>query len=98
VTEVDAKGATVELIEGVEGYIRVADIAQERVEDATTVASVGDEIEAKYVGVDRKNRTLSLSVKALFEAEEKEVLEKLKKEEPVFENAMAAAFANAQKD
>jgi len=46
----------------------------------------------------RKNRTLSLSVKALFEAEEKEVLEKLKKEEPVFENAMAAAFANAQKD
>ena len=98
VTEVDAKGATVELIEGVEGYIRVADIAQERVEDATTVVSVGDEIEVKYVGVDRKNRTLSLSVKALFEAEEKEVLEKLKKEEPVFENAMAAAFANAQKD
>ena len=72
--------------------------AQERVEDATTVASVGDEIEAKYVGVDRKNRTLSLSVKALFEAEEKEVLEKLKKEEPAFENAMAAAFKNAQKD
>ena len=98
VTEVDAKGATVELIEGVEGYIRVADIAQERVEDATTVVSAGDEIEAKYVGVDRKNRTLSLSVKALFEAEEKEVLEKLKKEEPAFENAMAAAFKNAQKD
>ena len=98
VTEVDAKGATVELIEGVEGYIRVADIAQERIEDATTVVSAGDEIEAKYVGVDRKNRTISLSVKAMFEAEEKEVLEKLKKEEPAFENAMAAAFKNAQKD
>ena len=98
VTEVDAKGATIEIAEGVEGYIRVSDIAQERVEDATSVVSVGDELEAKYVGVDRKNRTLSLSVKALFEAEEKEVLEKLKKEEPEFENAMAAAFKNAQKD
>ena len=90
--------ATIEIAEGVEGYIRVSDIAQERVEDATSVVSVGDELEAKYVGVDRKNRTLSLSVKALFEAEEKEVLEKLKKEEPEFENAMAAAFKNAQKD
>ena len=97
-TEVDAKGATVELIEGVEGYIRVADIAQERVEDASSVVSAGDEIEAKFVGVDRKNRTISLSVKAIYEAEEKEALEKLKKEEPAFENAMAAAFKNAQKD
>jgi small subunit ribosomal protein S1 len=98
VTEVDAKGATVELIEGVEGYIRVADVAVERTEDASTVLSVGDEVEAKFVGVDRKNRAISLSIKAISEAEEKEVLDKLKKEEPQFENAMAAAFKNAQKD
>ncbi|PAJ72912.1 30S ribosomal protein S1 [Pseudoalteromonas sp. NBT06-2] len=96
VTAVDAKGATVELIEGVEGYVRVADIAVERVEDASTVVSVGSELETKLMGVDRKNRTISLSVKALTQAEEKEVLEKLKKEEPEFENAMAAAFKNAK--
>ncbi|SFD09637.1 30S ribosomal protein S1 [Pseudoalteromonas denitrificans] len=96
VTAVDAKGATVELIEGVEGYVRVADIAVERVEDASTVVSVGAELETKLMGVDRKNRTISLSVKALTQAEEKEVLEKLKKEEPEFENAMAAAFKNAK--
>jgi small subunit ribosomal protein S1 len=96
VTAVDAKGATVELVEGVEGYVRVADIAVERVEDATTVVSVGAELETKLMGVDRKNRTISLSVKALTQAEEKEVLEKLKKEEPEFENAMAAAFKNAK--
>jgi small subunit ribosomal protein S1 len=96
VTAVDAKGATVELVEGVEGYVRVADIAVERVEDATTVVTVGAELETKLMGVDRKNRTISLSVKALTQAEEKEVLEKLKKEEPEFENAMAAAFKNAK--
>jgi len=96
VTAVDAKGATVELVEGVEGYVRVADIAVERVEDASTVVSVGAELETKLMGVDRKNRTISLSVKALTQAEEKEVLEKLKKEEPEFENAMAAAFKNAK--
>lgn len=98
VTDVDSKGATVELIEGVEGYIRVADVAVERTEDASTVLSAGDEVEAKFVGVDRKNRTISLSIKAISEAEEKEALDKLKKEEPQFENAMAAAFKNAQKD
>ena len=70
--------------------------AVERVEDASTVVSVGSELETKLMGVDRKNRTISLSVKALTQAEEKEVLEKLKKEEPEFENAMAAAFKNAK--
>jgi small subunit ribosomal protein S1 len=96
VTAVDAKGATVELIEGVEGYIRVSDIAVERVEDASAAVSVGDVIETKLMGVDRKNRTISLSVKALTQAEEKDAMDKLKKEEPQFENAMAAAFKNAK--
>ena len=56
VTEVEPKGVTVNLAEEVDGYIRVADIAVERVEDATEVAKVGDSIEAKFMGVDRKNR------------------------------------------
>jgi len=64
VKEVDAKGATVVLADGVEGYLRASEISRDRVEDARVVLKVDDRIEAKFVGVDRKNRTLSLSIKA----------------------------------
>ncbi len=64
VTAVDAKGATVELADGVEGYLRASEASRDRVEDATLVLSVGDEVEAKFTGVDRKNRVVSLSVRA----------------------------------
>jgi small subunit ribosomal protein S1 len=64
IIEVDAKGARVELDEGVEGYLRASDIARDRVEDARTVLNEGDEVEAKFVGVDRKNHTITLSIKA----------------------------------
>ncbi len=64
VTEVDAKGATVVLADGVEGHVRASEISRDRVEDARAVLKVGDEIEAKFLGVERKNRTLSLSIKA----------------------------------
>lgn len=63
VTEVDAKGATVELAEGVVGYIRASEVARDRIEDARSILKVGDPIEAKFVGVDRKNRSISLSIK-----------------------------------
>ena len=56
VKEVDAKGATIELGDGIEGYVRANDIAKERVEDATQHLKVGDEIEAKFIGMDRKGR------------------------------------------
>ena len=100
VTEVTAKGATIELAEGIEGYLRVSDISRERVEDATTELKVGDAVEAKLMGVDRKNRVISLSVKAKFEAEEKEAMTNLNKkpETGSFTNAMAEAFKNANKD
>src|SRR5690554_3112454 len=100
VTEVDAKGATVSLGEGVEGYIRAADISRERVEDATTELKVGDEVEARLMGVDRKNRTLSLSIRAKDEVEEKEALESVNKQqdEADFTNAMAEAFKAAKND
>ncbi len=98
VTAVDAKGATVELEGGVEGYIRVSDIARERIEDATTVLKAGEEVEARLMGVDRKNRVISLSIKAKFEAEEKEALESIKQDDAGFGgNAMAEAFKAAQK-
>ncbi|BCU06909.1 30S ribosomal protein S1 [Allochromatium tepidum] len=64
VAEVDAKGATITLGDGVEGYLRASEISRDRVEDARTVLRVGEAIEAKFLGVDRKNRTLSLSMKA----------------------------------
>ncbi len=78
VKEVDARGAVIELTEGVEGYLRAADIKDERVEDATRELSVGDEIEAKFVSLDRKNRTLSLSIRAKDNAELAEALKEYK--------------------
>ncbi|WP_017445246.1 30S ribosomal protein S1 [Gayadomonas joobiniege] len=98
VTSVDAKGATIELADSVEGYVRVSDISRERVEDATTELNEGDKVEAKFMGVDRKNRVVSLSIKAKDEAEEKAAVESVnKQQEAVFSNAMAEAFKNAQK-
>ena len=64
VLEVDAKGAVIELLGGVEGHVRASELARDRVEDARTVLKAGDEIEAKFVGLDRKRRAVSLSVKA----------------------------------
>jgi small subunit ribosomal protein S1 len=64
VREVDAKGAKVELTEGVEGYLKASEIAAERVEDARTRLNSGDEIEACVTGLDRKNRYINLSLKA----------------------------------
>ncbi|MFA5684244.1 MAG: 30S ribosomal protein S1 [Lysobacteraceae bacterium] len=75
VKEVDAKGATIELEDGIEGYLRAADIAKERVEDATQHLKVGDSVEAKFIGMDRKGRTLQLSIRAKDEAELRETLE-----------------------
>ncbi|WP_026374966.1 30S ribosomal protein S1 [Aestuariibacter salexigens] len=96
-TAVDAKGVTVKLADEVEGYIRVSDLARDRVEDATEVVNVGDEVEAKLMGVDRKNRAINLSVKAKDQAEEKEALDKVNQQEDAgFANAMAEAFKAAK--
>jgi len=64
ITAVDAKSATVELAEDVFATIRASDLSDDKVDDATTIVKEGDEIEAKIINVDRKNRTISLSVKA----------------------------------
>ena len=96
VTEVDAKGATIELAESVEGYLRVSDISVERTEDASAVLKVGDDVEAKFMGVDRKNRTISLSIKAKDQADEREAMDNLNQVEETGLSAMAAAFKNAK--
>lgn len=98
VTAVDAKGVTIELAETVEGYLRVSDISRERIEDASTVYAVGDKVESKFMGVDRKNRSISLSIRAKDEAEEKEAMASLnKQDEVVMSSAMAEAFKAARK-
>ncbi|CDH22738.1 30S ribosomal protein S1 [Xenorhabdus bovienii] len=98
VTAVDAKGATVELADGVEGYLRASEASRERTEDATQVLNVGDEVEAKYVGVDRKNRIVNLSVRAKDEADEKDAIASVNKQEDTSfaNNAMAEAFKAAK--
>jgi small subunit ribosomal protein S1 len=75
ITEVDAKGAVVDLGDGIEGYIRASEIARDRVEDARTMLKTGDDVEARFIGVDRKNRSLNLSVKAKDTAEEAEAIQ-----------------------
>ena len=74
VKEVDPRGATIELADGIEGYVRANDIAKERVEDATQHLKAGDSVEAKYIGLDRKGRTLQLSIRAKDDAELAETL------------------------
>ena len=82
ITEVDAKGATVELAEGIEGYLRASEITRDRVEDARTMLKEGEEVEAKFIGVDRKNRTLSLSIKAKDESDEAEAMQDYSRSQP----------------
>lgn len=97
VTVIDAKGATIKLIDGVEGYIKAQDISRDgNIKEAMTA---GDEIEAKVINIDRKTRAISLSIRAKDEADEKEALaavnNSLKQDEATFTNAMAEAFNKA---
>jgi small subunit ribosomal protein S1 len=64
VREVDARSATIELGDGIEGILRVSELSRERIEDARQVLREGEQIEAKFIGIDRKSRSLSLSIKA----------------------------------
>ncbi|GDX84275.1 30S ribosomal protein S1 [Methylococcaceae bacterium] len=63
IKEVDAKGATVTLDDGIEGYLRASEIQRDRVEDARTILKEGDSVEAKFIGIDKKSKTISLSMK-----------------------------------
>jgi small subunit ribosomal protein S1 len=80
VKDVDAKMATVELEDGVVGQLRASEISRDRVEDARTVIKVGDEVEARFTGVDRKTRVISLSIKAKEAQEEAQAIQSYKSE------------------
>ena len=78
VTEVDARGATVDLGDGVFGSLRASEMARGRVEDARTMIKLGEEVEAKFTNVDRKNRSIQLSIKAKEVHEEAEAISSYK--------------------
>jgi small subunit ribosomal protein S1 len=77
VKSVEPKGAVISLSEEVEGYLRASEIARDRVEDAGTHLKVGDKVEALVINVDRKSRSIQLSIKAKDSAETHEAMQKL---------------------
>jgi small subunit ribosomal protein S1 len=82
VKEVDARGAVIELGNGIEGQLRASELGRDRVEDARTVLKVGQEIEARFTGVDRKTRTIALSIKAKEIHEEQEAVSNYRSDQP----------------
>ena len=82
VKEVDAKGAVIDLGGGIDGYLRASELARDRVEDARTVLKEGDEIEARFTGVDRKSRAIALSIKAKEVHEEQEAMQAYRTDSP----------------
>jgi small subunit ribosomal protein S1 len=83
VREVDAKGAIIDLADMVEGYLRASELSRDRVEDARSLLKVGDAVEAKFLGVDRKNRSINLSIKAKDTDEESEAIQDYNRNAPL---------------
>ncbi|GAB2890083.1 30S ribosomal protein S1 [Uliginosibacterium flavum] len=77
VKSVDARGAVIDLGGDQEGYLRVSEFSRDRIEDLSTVLKVGEEVEAMIINVDRKTRSINLSIKAKDQAEQSEVMNKL---------------------
>jgi len=76
VKAIDAKGAVVQLDGDMEGYLRASEVSRDRVEDIRTRLKEGDSVTAMIINVDRKNRTINLSIKAKDQAEEAEAIQK----------------------
>ncbi len=83
VREVDARGAIIDLADSVEGYLRASELSQDRVEDARSLLKEGDSVEAKFLGVDRKNRSINLSIKAKDSDEEIEAVQDYNRSAPM---------------
>jgi small subunit ribosomal protein S1 len=82
VREVDAKGAIIDLGNGVDGQLRASELSRDRVEDARLLLKVGEEVEAKFINVDRKGRSISLSIKAKDIHEEQEAMQNYRTDSP----------------
>jgi len=77
VKEIEAKAAVITLADDVEAVLKASELSREKVEDARNLLKVGDEVEAKIIAVDRKNRSISLSVKSKDVEEEKTAMKEL---------------------
>jgi small subunit ribosomal protein S1 len=82
VKDVDPRGAVIDLGNGIEGQLRASELGRDRVDDARAVLKIGDEVESKFIGVDRKTRTISLSIKAKEVYEEAEAVQSYRSEVP----------------
>jgi small subunit ribosomal protein S1 len=82
VREIDAKGAIIDLGNGVDGQLRASELSRDRVEDARLLLKVGEEVEAKFTGVDRKGRSIALSIKAKDIHEEQEAMQNYRTDSP----------------
>ena len=82
VKSIDAKGAVIALSEDVEGYLRASEVSRDKVEDIRTLLNEGDKIETMIINIDRKNRTINLSIKAKERSEESNALQKITKQSP----------------
>ncbi len=80
IKSVDARGAVVSLEGEMDGYLRASEVSRDRIDDLTKVYKEGDEIEAMIINVDRKSRSINLSIKAKDQAEQQEAMQKLASE------------------
>jgi len=80
VKSVDAKGAVILLADEVEGYLRASEISTDRVEDARNLLKEGDAVNAMIINIDRKSRSINLSIKAKDSADQQQTISKLQNE------------------
>jgi small subunit ribosomal protein S1 len=80
VKSVDAKGAVIQITPETDGYLRASEFSRDRVEDLTKVLKAGDSVTAMVINVDRKNRSINLSVKAKEMAEETDAMKQMRSE------------------
>ncbi len=83
VKSVDARGAVVTLEGDMDGYLRASEVSRDRIDDLTKVYKEGDEIEAMIINIDRKTRSINLSIKAKDQAEQHEAMQKFSAESNV---------------
>jgi small subunit ribosomal protein S1 len=98
VKTVDAKGAEIELMADVIGYLRASEISRDRVEDARNVLKEGDEVSAVIINVDRKNRSIQLSVKAKDNADAQEAMSRLREDTSTAGTTSLGALLRAKLD
>ncbi len=98
IAEVDAKGAVVNLAEDVTGYLKVSEISQERIEDASSILKKGEEIETVIIQLDRRSRKISLSIKAKDSVQEKEAMKEYNNQSSTAKNSKLGDLLKEAKD